>query len=221
MNLLENRIITLILADDHEVVRAGIRRLLSIDKSLKILDEANNGKDAVDLIIYHQPDIALVDILMPKLNGIEVAQIIKSTCPDILVVMLTAYEDSLHLEQALAVGADGYLTKDINANDLIASLHNVFMGERVFSRSILNLLQKNYNPFGTVDSTPVTISKREQEILNAVALGKTSSDIAKELNISVRTVQSHRSNIIQKLGLKNAGSLVRYAVLNSPPEKNE
>ena len=206
--------IKVVLADDHEVVRAGLRRVLSIDKSIKILDEASNGIAAIEMIKYHMPDIALLDILMPEMDGIEAAKIIKRTLPEVLVVMLTAFEDSLHLEQAMKAGADGYLSKDISAKDLIKALHDIYMGERVFSKSIVRLLQKQYVSAGTPEEEPITISKREQEILNFVALGKTSPEIADILNISTRTVQSHRSNVMQKLGIKNAGELVRYAVIH-------
>jgi two-component system nitrate/nitrite response regulator NarL len=208
-----NRQLNVILADDHEVVRAGLRRLISIDKMINVLDEASNGYDAVEVVRYHKPDIAILDILMPKMDGIEATQIIKSSFPDVLVVMLTAFEDLPHIEKALAAGADGYLSKDISAKDLIESLHKVYNGERVFSRTILHLWQKSYVSYHDSDSTPVTITKREQEILNLVAKGKTSPEIAEELNISVRTVQSHRLNIMQKLGVKNTAALVRYAVL--------
>lgn len=206
--------IKVVLADDHEVVRAGLKRLLTIDKNIKILDEASNGEDAVKLVNYHRPDVAILDILMPRKDGIEATKIIKLNTPEVFVVILTAFEDAHHLEQALEAGADGYLTKDIGARDLVEALHTVVKGERVFSRSIIHLLQKNYN-FKNDDSqsSTIVITAREQEVLNMVALGKTSSQIADEMNISVRTVQTHRSNIMQKLGLKTASSLVRYAVL--------
>lgn len=205
--------IKLIIADDHELVRSGIKRIFLFEKNIKIIDEASNGEDAVKLAQYHKPDVVLLDIFMPKLNGIEAAEIIKKEMPDIYVVMLTAFEDAHHLEQAMAAGADGYLAKDIAAKDLIEAIKNVVNGERVFSKSILHILQNKFLPNDS-DSSPVSISKREQEILNMVALGRTSQEIGDKLNISVRTVQSHRSNIMQKLGLKNAGSLIRYAVLH-------
>jgi two-component system, NarL family, response regulator NreC len=208
---------SIVLADDHEVVRAGLRRLLNINKAFIIVDEANNGEDAFELVKYHKPDIAILDIMMPRMDGIEAAKLIKKTVPETLVVMLTAFEDSSHLELALEAGADGYLTKDISAKDLISSLQNVVIGERVFSKSIIHILQKTYMPSNPTDTSPVTISQREQEVLNFLALGKTSPEIAEILNISVRTVQSHRSNIIQKLGIKNASSLIRYAVINYGP----
>lgn len=203
--------ITIVIADDHEIVRAGIKRLLILEKSLKILDEAGNGKDAVEKVAYHQPHVALLDILMPHLNGIEAVPLIKKMSPETMVVMLTAFEDSMHLEKAIEAGADGYLSKDIASRDLIASIQKVVLGERVFSKSIVNLLQKKYNDQIT-NPTPVSITKREQEVLNLVAVGKTSSEIADELNISVRTVESHRYNLMQKLECSNTAGLVRYAL---------
>ena len=210
----EQKEITLILADDHEVVRSGIKRLISVDKTFKIMDESWNGEDAVELVKKHKPDIALIDIYMPKMSGIEATEIIKKFHPDTFVVLLTAYEDSLHLEQALDAGADGYLSKEISGKNLIESLHNVMKGERVFSKSIIQLLQNKFTPYSIEDSSPVAITSREQEILNMVALGKTSQDIADELVISVRTVQTHRSNIMQKLSIKTPAGLIRYAILN-------
>jgi DNA-binding NarL/FixJ family response regulator len=206
--------ISVVIADDHEVVRAGIRRLISIEKTLRVLDEAKNGRDAVELVKYHKPTIALLDILMPVMTGIDAIKVIKEHSPDTFIVMLTAFEDSKHLERAISAGADGYLTKDIGARDLVAALKTVVEGERVFSKSIIMIMQNKMVPSSAKDEN-IVITKREQEILNLVAVGKKSSDIAESLNISIRTVESHRYNIMQKLGIKNAAGLVRYAVMNA------
>lgn len=211
----EQNPIKIVFADDHEVVRAGIRRLLSFDKTIKILDEANNGRDALDLTLYHKPDIALLDIMMPQMTGIEVAKEIKLRQPEILVVMLTAFEDAGHLESALLAGADGYLAKDISSKELIASLHSVVEGERVFSKSIVLIAQNKFISRSVQTEPSVKITKREQEILNQIALGNTSSEIAEKLFLSVRTVESHRYNIMQKLSIKNTSGLIRFAVMNS------
>ncbi len=207
--------ITVVLADDHEIVRSGIKRLLMVDKQIKVLAEAENGRDAVDLVKYYRPDIALLDIQMPLMTGIEAAIQIKNKFPDVFVIMLTAFEDSFHLEKAIAAGADGYLSKDISAKELTKSIHTVLRNERVFSKSIIKLLQYKYIPESAYDATPVVITKREQEVLNLVASGKTSLKIADRLCISVRTVESHRYNIMQKLGINNTAGLVRYAVINT------
>jgi len=212
--VIKNKTLTIILADDHDVVRAGIRRLLSMDSNLHVIDEASNGEDAVNLVNYHQPDIALIDINMPKMNGIVATEIIKESNSDTCVVILTAYDDSSHMEKALVAGADGYLIKDINSRDLIDSMHRVVLGERVFSKSVVSILQ-NKHWSSSDDENQIIITKREQEILNNVALGKTSIEIAGLLNISTRTVESHRYNLMKKLSVKNTAELVRYAVLNA------
>ncbi len=205
--------ITIVIADDHEIVRAGIKRLLLLDKTFKILGDASNGKDAIEIAAYHKPHIVLLDILMPMLNGVDAIPLIKKLSPDSMVVMLTAFEDLMHLEKAIAAGADGYLSKDISAEDLCAALKKVVLGERVLSKSILILMGKKYNT-NSNNPQPVSITKREQEILNLVAMGMTSNDMAEKLNISIRTVESHRYNLLQKLECTNAAGLVRYALTN-------
>ena len=208
-----NREFSIVMADDHEVVRAGLRRLISIDSRFHIVAEADNGSDAVLLTSQYNPDIVLIDILMPIMDGIEATVHIKENFPDMIVVMLTAFEDSEHLEKALAAGANGYLTKDISAHDLVLSLIKVLDGERVFSKTILQLLTRKSFSYQDNDSTPINLTKREQEILMHVVQGKTSTQIADTLFLSVRTVQTHRANIMQKLGVKNAAGLVRHAML--------
>ncbi len=209
----ESNPLKVILADDHEIVRAGIRRLLSIDRRLKIIDEAENGQDLVDTVSYHKPDIVISDIMMPKLNGIDALKKIRELKLDCYVIMLTAYEDSFHLENALEAGADGYLSKDINAKELIEAILDVIKGERVFSKSVVRLGKKKSANSSELDATPVVITKREQEILDLVAKGKTSQYIAEKLFISVRTVESHRYNLMQKLDVSNVAELIRYSIL--------
>ena len=144
----ESNPIKIVMADDHEVVRAGLKRLLSIDKSINILAIGQNGDEAIKLVKEYKPDVVLLDILMPIKNGIEAVREIKEFEFHTCVVMLTAYEDSYHLEQAMAAGADGYLAKDIGAKELIESIKSVIHGERVFSKSIIKLVQKKYIPEG-------------------------------------------------------------------------
>lgn len=205
--------ITIVIADDHEIVRAGLKRLLLLEKTFKILDDAANGKDAVEIAEYHKPHVVLLDIMMPLLNGIDAVPLIKKLSRDSMVVMLTAFEDSMHLEKALSAGADGYLSKDIAAKDLIDAVKKVVMGERVFSKSIIALLDKKYNQ-NLTNPEPVSITKREQEVLNFVAEGLTSSEIAEKMSVSIRTIESHRYNLMQKLECANTAGLVKYALMN-------
>ncbi|ROL58457.1 DNA-binding response regulator [Bacteroidetes/Chlorobi group bacterium Naka2016] len=219
-DLLPNEI-KVIIADDHEIVRAGIRRILSLEKRIKIVAEAENGKVALSLINQYQPDLVLLDINMPQLDGIELARMLKSNNPEIVVLMLTALEDYQNIERALAAGADGYLSKDVSPNFLIEAIYKSILGERVFSKSILRVLEAPRSFQSESDNSNVALTKREQEILNYVATGKTSQEIAEILGISVRTVQNHRANIMQKLGIKTAAGLVRFAVIFSTKQREE
>lgn len=219
-NLLPNEI-RIVIADDHEIVRAGIKRILAMDKRIKIVGEAEDGKVALSLIQEYKPDLALLDINMPEIDGIELTKIVKNTLPEVIVIMLTAFEDYQNVERAISAGADGYLSKDISPNFLIEAIHKAILGERVFSKSILKVLEKPVSLSQEFENSNVTITKREQEILNYVALGKTSQEIADILGISVRTVQNHRANIMQKLGIKTASGLVRFAVIQFSQQKQE
>ena len=193
--------------------------LQSLVESMGQVDIAVNGKEAIRAFqLAHAGDnpydLILLDIMMPQMNGIEAVTLLRQENTETKLIILTAFEDSLHIERALEAGADGYLAKDISAKDLNSALFKAVAGERVFSNSILRILQNKYVPYSEKDETMITISPREQEIMNLLAQGKTSQQISDELFISIRTVQAHRSNIMQKLGIKNAAGLVRYAVIH-------
>ncbi|MGQ9819645.1 MAG: response regulator transcription factor [Candidatus Kapaibacteriales bacterium] len=205
--------IEIIIADDHEVVRVGLRRIFSIDKRIFIVGEATNGLEAIDLVKFYSPRVALLDICMPKLDGIEAARTIINDFPETIVAMLTAYEDYKHIEKALSVGARAYLSKDVSPGFLLDAIYRLIYGERVFSRSILNILERPHLFETEQINENISLTPREIEVLRYIALGKTSQEIANILNISLRTVQNHRSNIMQKLGIKTAAGLVRFAVL--------
>ncbi|MBS1538529.1 MAG: response regulator transcription factor [Bacteroidetes bacterium] len=206
--------ITIILADDHEIVRVGLKRFLSIDSNIQVVAEATNGEDAVSLSMLYRPNIVLLDINMPKKDGIKAATEIKRQNPEIKIIMLSAHEDSYHLEKALGAGANGYLSKEIEAKELLPALQAVMRGERVLSRSILQLIQRNSGSMDDNSGAAVSLTKREQEILGMVVKGLTSTEIADKLSISPRTVETHRFNLITKFGVKNTAGLVRFAVLN-------
>ncbi|GAB5465587.1 MAG: response regulator transcription factor [Candidatus Kapaibacteriales bacterium] len=210
--------LTMILADDHEVIRTGIKRMLSIDKSIDVLDDLKNGEQAVEAVQKYNPDLALLDIQMPRMDGIEALKKIKEINKGTYVVIFTAFEDKTHLEKAMSAGADGYLAKDIGPKELIHSLKSVVSGERIFSKSIVKMIQDGYSPAKEDNDKIIAVTKREQGILNLIATGKTSNEIAEVLGISVRTVESHRYNLMNKLDMKTGAGLIRYAVLNSTEE---
>lgn len=204
--------IKIIIADDHEVVRSGLKRLLKFEEDFKIIGIGADGIEAVELVEYHKPDVLLIDVYMPRMNGIEAVKEIRKKKIDVFCIILTAFEDANHINNAISAGADGYLSKDVSAKDLVNSIRTVVEGERVFSKSIIQLMQGRLS---LNNASPVALTKREQEILNFVALGKKNIEIAKELSISCRTVENHRYHIIKKLDIKNSADLVRFAVLNA------
>lgn len=207
-----------LIADDHEIVRLGIRSLLKSAEIVEIVGEASDGKKVVDMAAELRPDIVLTDILMPVMTGIEAARAIKQVLPDIKVVMLTSLEDRSYLMQAMGAGADGYLSKEIGKQELLTAVEGVMRSEKVFSTAILALMANPDLPFGDTGvsdpNTNVYLSRREQEILSYIANGNTSKEIADTLFISTRTVDTHRANLMQKLQIKNAAGLVRFALLN-------
>lgn len=204
--------IKIIIADDHEVVLSGIKRILAYEDDILVIGSGRNGREAIDLVEFHKPDVLLIDIFMPIMNGVDAVKALKKTNAEVACVMLTAFEDAQHINDAITAGADGYLSKDISAKDLAQALRDVVAGNRVFSKSILSLMHGHLT---MNNSKAVVLTNREQEVINLIAHGKKNVDIADVLSISYRTVENHRYNIIKKLNIKNSAELVRFAVLNS------
>ncbi len=206
--------IRVLIADDHEITRIGVRRLLSVAPDIEIVAEASNGTQALELARSMKPNVVLLDVIMPNGSGIEAAQRLKAELPDTMVIMLSSSEDEKSIERALFAGADGYLSKEVGSKELIEAIRNVIVGDRVFSRSILDLLEGKAAE--TKDGQPhISLTKREEEVVGLVAKGLTSQDIAKKLFISPRTVETHRARIMDKLGVNNAAGLVRFALLHA------
>lgn len=201
-----------VIADDHEISRIGIRRLLGTSSSITVVGEAIDGYEALEVTRAQQPNVLLLDVRMPNLTGIEVAQRLKTEMPDIRVIMLSAAEDEMLVEQALYAGADGYLSKDVTSNELVTAVNDVMMRTRVFSPAILDIIKKSSDT-SSKKKPKVPLTKREEEIIFLVAKGLTSVDIGARLHISPRTVETHRARIMTKIGVSNAAGLVRYALM--------
>jgi len=205
-----------ILADDHELVRVGVRRLLLTNESIDVVGEASNGEEAVYLVQHERPDVALLDVLMPNMDGIGAARRIKELSFQTKVVMLTSFEDNHYLDLALQSGADGYLTKNVSRQELHDAVRSVVDGKRVFSKAVISLMQGRVpSQPQQPASKPVSITRREEEILSLVAQGLTSPEIGAKLNISSRTVETHRAHLMEKVGVNNMAGLVRYALLHA------
>ena len=207
--------IRVLLADDHLVVRKGLRAILERQADIEVVGEAADGRQAVDLSERLSPDVVIMDITMPHLNGIAAtAQIVKHN-PKIGVVVLSVHSDETYILRALNSGAKGYLLKDSAETDLVKAVNAVAVGKPFFSPAIAASLLEDYMRFlqqrNLQDSYDI-LTDREKEILQLLAEGKSNKEIAVVLNLSVYTVETHRANLMQKLGLHNTAEIVLYAV---------
>jgi len=206
--------IRILLADDHTLLRNGIRALLEDEPDITIVGEAEDGREAVRLAMQFKPNVILMDIAMPLLNGLEATRQIKREHPEINVLVLTMYDHEEYFRQILEVGASGYIIKRAAANELVAAIRAVANGEAVLSPAITRLLLEDYlsRDVHKEESDPNALSSREREVLQLIAEGKTSREIADILSLSVKTVQSHRTSLMQKLDLHDRGELIKYAI---------
>jgi len=209
------RKIRVLLADDHQLMRSGIRLMLEREADLVVVGEASDGREAVALAKSLKPDVAVMDIGMSSLNGIEAAQQMTGDNPEIAVVMLSMHSDESYVLRALKAGARGYLLKDSAEADLIKAVHAVAGGKSFFSPAVSKVLLDDYvrklRRSGTEDAYDL-LTPREREVLQLIAEGKSNKDIANLLNLSVYTVESHRSNLMEKLNVRGLPELILYAV---------
>ena len=205
----------ILLADDHAVTRAGVRLLLERQPNIEVVGEAEDGRQLVDMAAALSPDIAVVDIAMPNLNGIEATRQIVGKQPRLCVVILSMYSDETYVMRALEAGARAFLLKDSAIADLMGAVKAVSEGKAFFSPKISRILAEDYvrtlKQRNEVDTYEL-LTPREREIIQILAEGKTNKEVANILNISVYTVETHRNKILQKLGLHNTAELVLYAV---------
>ncbi len=207
--------IRLLLADDHEVVRKGLRLLLEQHEGIEVVGEAADGRDAVRLTEELKPDIVIMDIGMPQLNGIDAAARIVHRDPRVGVVILSMHSDEGYIIRSLSAGAKGYLLKDSAEEDLVQAVRTVASGRPFFSPKITQTLLDDYvrqlRQKGLKDSYDL-LTEREKEVLQLLAEGKSNKEVAGILDLSVYTVETHRTNLMQKLGLHNTAEIVLYAV---------
>ena len=207
--------VRILLADDHTVMRAGLRALLERQPNLEVVGEAEDGRQTVELASSHVPDVVVMDIAMPNLNGVEATRRMVSKQPTISVVILSMYSDESYVMRALQAGARAYLLKDSVVTDLIRAIEAVSQGKSFFSPKISRILAKEYvralKQRGSVDTFEL-LTTREREIFQLLAEGGTNKEVATNLNISLYTVETHRKRILQKLNLHSSAELVLHAV---------
>ncbi len=213
--------IRILIADDHSVVRSGIRMVLQSSPEFTVIAEAEDGEEAVELAAKHKPDVVVMDISMPQLNGIEATAKMKQTDPEIKVIILTVHADEEYVFQILRAGASGYVLKSAGKKEIFAAVRSAVSGERFFSPGISNLIIDGFinrakepppQPILSGGSGKQQLTKREIEVLEYIAQGYTNRKIADTLFLSVRTVNTHRTNLMQKLDIHDTARLVRYAI---------
>ncbi|MBZ0203443.1 MAG: response regulator transcription factor [Ignavibacteria bacterium] len=207
----------ILIVDDHEVVRDGLRNILTSLDNISIAGEAGNGEDAVKMYSTLKPDLVIMDISMPGMNGIEATRVIKEKDPDARILILTMHDNQEYLNQIIRSGAKGFILKNTDKEELLEAVKTVSGGENFFSKDISKLIIDNY--IRTAKETEkndgykeVPLTKREIEILKLIASGYSNQEIANILYISYNTVDTHRKNIMHKLSIKNTAGLVRYAI---------
>ena len=204
--------IRILIADDHGVLRAGLRALLSAESDLEVAGEAADGREALRLVSELDPDVVLLDVNMPGPDGIEVTRRLKAVKPEVRVLILTVHEDEGLLREAIRAGASGYILKRAVESELIYAIHAVWRGDLYVHPAMTRALLQDLHSTLVADEAPVEpLTPREMEVLRLIAEGHTNRQIAEVLSISVRTVESHRANLMGKLGLHSRVELVRYA----------
>lgn len=203
-----------LLADDHTLVRAGIRRLIEASADVEVVAEAQNGEEALDLAALKRPDVAVIDLEMPGKNGLDVASELHSRYPEMAVVIMSMHDDQTHVRAALERGARGFIVKEAAPAELELALRaahagQMFLSPKISGRVVHSLVQKKS------ESGVEELSSRQREILVLLGQGKANKEIAAELNISVKTVETHRARMMEVLGLKRSGELLRYAMQHS------
>jgi two-component system, NarL family, response regulator NreC len=203
----------IVLADDHKIVRQGLRSLLESYKNFEVVAEAENGMTAVRLTKELLPDLVIMDVTMPDINGIEATKQIKTVCPHVKVISLSMHSDKRFVMEMLDAGASGYLLKDC-ALDELATAINAIMSDQVYvSPSLANVVIKDYSErLDVVTNNPQSLSQKEQMVLRLIAEGQNTKHIASQMGVSIKTVETHRQHVMEKLGLHSIAELTKYAI---------
>lgn len=206
--------IRVLLVDDHTILREGLRALLEREPDMQVVGEAEDGRAAVEQARQLQPDVVVMDIAMPLLNGIEATRQIKCLPYKTEVLVLSMYDDEGYIRQALTAGALGYILKDAVARELMDAIRAINQGEAVLSSAVTRLVIEDYLRFGDIRpaDNDDCLTPREREVLQLIAEGYTNKQIAEILNLSIKTVQVHRTNMMKKLDLHDRGELIKYAI---------
>jgi DNA-binding NarL/FixJ family response regulator len=206
-------VISVLVADDHSIVREGIRRLIEGEPNIKLCGEAEDGRELLELVERHRPDVVILDITMPRLSGLETLERVRSKHPEVKTILLSVHADPPMIQSAVALGADGYLLKNARASEILSAIHAVTRGGSYFSPPVAReIVAQVREPRAEKDQPFSLLSVREREVLHWIAEGLSAKEIAADLSISTKTVEAHRTSLMRKLGVRKATELVRYAV---------
>jgi len=200
----------ILVADDHTIVRQGLKLILSAHPDLNVVGEAANGREVVELAQKLKPDVVLLDVAMPELNGIEATKQMMQANPRLRILVLSMHKEAVYVREILKAGARGYLLKDVIDTELLNAVRSVARGDGYISPAVSGALLSDYRQ--NVTDPVDLLTNREREVLQLIAEGKTNKEVATKLNLSVYTVDSHRGKIMEKLNLHSTGELVRFAI---------
>ena len=209
--------IKVIVADDHQLVIDGIRSLLSTVDNIDVIGEALDGRELLKLLETHSPDLILMDINMPNMDGMKATEKIREQYGDIKVLVLSTYDDVRLVREILKLGARGYILKSSSKDEMINAIQTLHQGGNYFSRELSDKMMRSMMQDGSLDNSrepllPVSLTRRETEVLRLIAMEYTGNEISEQLHISINTVETHRKNLLRKLKAKNTAGLVRYAM---------
>jgi DNA-binding NarL/FixJ family response regulator len=207
-------LIKILLADDHSIVRAGLRRIVEESGDLQVVAEADDGREAIELVKKTDPDVAVIDISMPGLDGLEVISQLQSRRPQLPILVLTMHEEGQYVVRAIQVGAMGYLTKQSAPEQLVNAIRKVHDGQRYLTDDATEALALRVARGSDGQSTLDSLSMREMQVLRRLAMGQTNREIARAYHISIKTVDTYRARLLKKLGLRNNAELSRFAMQN-------
>lgn len=212
---MSNKPITIVIADDHAIVRQGLKKILKEEKGFEVIGEARDGRDAVNKVQELSPDIVIMDIAMPELNGIEATRQIKQAGTGTKIIILSMHDHSRYIRELLGLGVSGYLLKNAASRDIVKAVDSAVKGNTYLSPSISSRVIEDYvgmNKKSLEEELYNTLSNREREVFQMVVEGSTTKKIAETLCVSPSTVKSHRSNIMEKLKMDNLSQLIQYAI---------
>jgi len=205
--------ISILIADDHGIVREGLRRLLESQEDFEVVDEASDGQEVLTNVKTHRPDVVVLDITMPRLGGLETLERLRSQHPNVKVILLSVHGDPPFIQSAISLGADGYILKDGRADEIVTAVREVVQGGSYFSPAVAReIVDQMRSPQSAAKDPFSLLSGREREVLHQIAEGLSAKEVAVALDISVKTVEAHRTSLMRKLNVRKATELVRYAL---------